>query len=131
MNTEEEFYLGNNSEDAEFFLGNLSEEFYLGDTPSANSETDSDDDKSYQELLEIYELLKIDAKPYKVEFEEFFKDNPEIFKVADAEYFKTLSDSETILPSIFTKLFSKSICSLKLNISTLILSTSKLISLYG
>ena len=94
MNTEEEFYLGNNSEDAEFFLGNLSEEFYLGDTPSANSETDSDDDKSYQELLEIYELLKIDAKPYKVEFEEFFKDNPEIFKVADAEYFKTLSEDE-------------------------------------
>lgn len=94
MNTEEEFYLGNSSDDIEFFLGNSVDDFYLGDTTIANNEPVSDDDKAYQELLEIYELLKISSKPYEVEFEEFFKDNPEIFKVADTKYFKTLSENE-------------------------------------
>ena len=73
MNTEEEFYLGNSSDDIEFFLGNSVDDFYLGDTTIANNEPISDDDKAYQELLEIYELLKISSKPYKVEFEEYFK----------------------------------------------------------
>lgn len=94
MNTEEEFYLGNSSDDSEFFLGNSDDDFYIGDTTIANNEPASDDDKAYQELLEIYDLLKIGSKPYKVEFEEYFKDNPEIFKVADTKYFKTLSENE-------------------------------------
>ena len=94
MNTEEEFYLGNSSDAIDFFLGNSVDDFYLGDTTIANNELVSDDDKAYQELLEIYELLKISSKPYKVEFEEYFKDNPEIFKVADTKYFKTLSENE-------------------------------------
>ena len=94
MSTEEEFYLGNSTEDNEFFLGDTTEDFYLGDTSVSTEEPASDEDKSYQELLEIYELLKIGAKPFKVEFEEYFKDNPEIFKVADTSYFKTLSEKE-------------------------------------
>lgn len=94
MNTEEEFYLGNSSDDSEFFLGNSTEDFYLGNTAVTNDEPASDGDDDYQELLEIYELLKIGAKPFKVEFEEYFKDNPEIFKVADTSYFKTLSENE-------------------------------------
>lgn len=94
MSTEEEFYLGNSTEDNEFFLGDTTEDFYLGDTSVSTEEPASDEDKSYQELLDIYELLKIGAKPYKVEFEEYFKDNPEIFKVADTKYFKTLSENE-------------------------------------
>ena len=94
MNTEEEFYLGNSSDDSEFCLGNSTEDFYLGNTAVTNDEPASDGDEDYQELLEIYELLKIGAKPFKVEFEEYFKDNPEIFKVADTSYFKTLSENE-------------------------------------
>lgn len=94
MNTEEEFYLGNSSDDSEFFLGNSAEDFYLGNTAATSDEPASDGDEDYQELLEIYELLKIGAKPFKVEFEEYFKDNPEIFKVADTSYFKTLSENE-------------------------------------
>ena len=94
MNTEEEFYLGNSSDDSEFFLGNSTEDFYLGNTAVTNDEPASDGDEDYQELLEIYELLKIGAKPFKVECEEYFKDNPEIFKVADTSYFKTLSENE-------------------------------------
>ena len=94
MNTEEEFYLGNSSDDSEFFLGNSAEDFYLGNTAAPSDEPASDGDEDYQELLEIYELLKIGAKPFKVEFEEYFKDNPEIFKVADTSYFKTLSENE-------------------------------------
>ena len=94
MNTEEEFYLGNTSEDIEFFLGNSIEEVYLGNNSINSEDSDEEKDKSYQELLEIYELLKIDAKPYNVEFEEFFKDNPEIFKVADVKYFQMLSADE-------------------------------------
>ena len=94
MNKEEEFYLGNSSDDSEFFLGNSAEDFYLGNTAATSDEPASDGDEDYQELLEIYELLKIGAKPFKVEFEEYFKDNPEIFKVADTSYFKTLSENE-------------------------------------
>lgn len=94
MNTEEEFYLGNSYDDSEFFLGNSAEDFYLGNTAAPSDEPASDGDEDYQELLEIYELLKIGAKPFKVEFEEYFKDNPEIFKVADTSYFKTLSENE-------------------------------------
>lgn len=94
MNTEEEFYLGNSSDDSEFFLGNSAEDFYLGNTAATSDEPASDGDEDYQELLEIYELLKIGAKPFKVEFEEYFKDSPEIFKVADTSYFKTLSENE-------------------------------------
>lgn len=94
MNTEEEFYLGNSSDDSEFFLGNSAEDFYLGNTAATSDEPASDGYEDYQELLEIYELLKIGAKPFKVEFEEYFKDNPEIFKVADTSYFKTLSENE-------------------------------------
>ena len=94
MNTEEEFYLGNSYDDSEFFLGNSAEDFYLGNTAAPSDEPVSDGDEDYQELLEIYELLKIGAKPFKVEFEEYFKDNPEIFKVADTSYFKTLSENE-------------------------------------
>ena len=94
MNTEEEFYLGNSSDDSEFFLGNSAEDFYLGNSAATSDEPASDGDEDYQELLEIYELLKIGAKPFKVEFEEYFKDNPEIFKVADTSYFKTLSENE-------------------------------------
>lgn len=94
MNTEEEFYLGNSYDDSEFFLGNSAEDFYLGNSAATSDEPASDGDEDYQELLEIYELLKIGAKPFKVEFEEYFKDNPEIFKVADTSYFKTLSENE-------------------------------------
>ena len=94
MSTEEEFYLGNSYDDSEFFLGNSAEDFYLGNTAAPSDEPASDGDEDYQELLEIYELLKIGAKPFKVEFEEYFKDNPEIFKVADTSYFKTLSENE-------------------------------------
>lgn len=94
MNTEEEFYLGNSSDNSEFFLGNSAEDFYLGNSAATSDEPASDGDEDYQELLEIYELLKIGAKPFKVEFEEYFKDNPEIFKVADTSYFKTLSENE-------------------------------------
>lgn len=94
MNTEEEFYLGNSYDDSEFFLGNSAEDFYLGNTAAPSDEPASDGDEDYQELFEIYELLKIGAKPFKVEFEEYFKDNPEIFKVADTSYFKTLSENE-------------------------------------
>lgn len=94
MNKEEEFYLGNSSDDSEFFLGNSTENFYLGNTAATNDEPASDGDEDYQELLEIYELLKIGAKPFKIEFEEYFKDNPEIFKIADTSYFKTLSENE-------------------------------------
>lgn len=94
MNTEDDFYLGNTLEDMEFFVGDSTEEVYLGNNSVNSEDSDEEKDKSYQELLEIYELLKIDAKPYNVEFEEFFKDNPEIFKVAGVKYFQTLSESE-------------------------------------
>lgn len=98
MATDDEFYLGEASENTEFFLGDSTEEFYLGNESANNQEevkqNASVDDKAYQELLDTYEILKIDLKPYKVEFEEYFKDNPEIFKVAGTKYFKTLSEKE-------------------------------------
>ena len=49
MNTEEEFYLGNSSDDSEFFLGNSAEDFYLGNTAATSDEPASDGDEDYQD----------------------------------------------------------------------------------
>lgn len=96
MKDEEEFFLGESELDTDFFLGDDQEEVYLGDSSSHENiqiETEKKD-SSFTELLEIFELLKIREKPFNTEFFEYFKDNPEIFKVANTDYFKILTPEE-------------------------------------
>lgn len=88
MNTEEEFYLGDNVDDFDFYLGDSIEDV------EEDKKDVTEIDASYKELLDVYELLKIQEKPYEVGYEEYFKDNPEIFKFAGVQYFKPLSSEE-------------------------------------
>lgn len=113
---DEEFFLGDDFDDSsqEFFLGDEAEEkedeFFLGDekeekTDSGNQNVISKSDvkiqeaqkkdyvpeaenKGVAEIQKNYEILKIAEKPNEVEFEEYFKSNPDIFKIIGIGYFK-------------------------------------------
>ena len=98
MDLEDDFFLGE-TETSDFFLGNPDDDVFLGNeskTPKTlNSEKGtSSEKKDFSELFSSYNLLKIAEKPARVDFEEFFKNNPEIFKFAGTDYFKSLSENE-------------------------------------
>lgn len=98
MDLEDDFFLGE-AETSDFFLGNPDDDVFLGNeskTPKTlNSEKGtSSEKKDFSELFSSYNLLKIAEKPARVDFEEFFKNNPEIFKFAGTDYFKSLSENE-------------------------------------
>lgn len=95
------------NENEEFFLGDIEEqsEFFLGDNDSSEIEINQEaqeDAEDYKELLSVYETLKIadhprckgDSASLQDMFEEYFKDNPDIFIVAGSDYFKPLSESQ-------------------------------------
>lgn len=95
------------NENEEFFLGDIEEqqEFFLGDNDSSEIETNQEsqeDTEDYKELLSVFETLKIaehprckgDSASLQDMFEEYFKDNPDIFIVAGSDYFKPLSESQ-------------------------------------
>ena len=68
MNTEEEFYLGDNVDDFDFYLGDSIEDV------EEDKKDVTEIDASYKELLDVYELLKIQEKPYEVGYEECEKE---------------------------------------------------------
>lgn len=113
MSDTEEFFLGDSEDSSEFFLGDIGEEFFLG-APSQNIEDENliKEDKDYQELLSVYELLKIaDHPPCKGDstslqemFFGYFKENPEIFVAVGTDYFQTLTEDEF---NLFEKRCSK------------------------
>ena len=92
------------NDNEEFFLGDIEEqsEFFLGDNDSSEIEINQEDAEDYKELLSVYETLKIadhprckgDSASLQDMFEEYFKDNPDIFIVAGSDYFKPLSESQ-------------------------------------
>ncbi len=104
MDLEDDFFLGE-IEISDFFLGNPDEEVFLGNesdsTKKLNSEEDSKSkEEDFSELYKSYNLLKIEDRPkikgkeVKDIFEEYFKNNPEIFKFVGTDYFKSLSETE-------------------------------------
>lgn len=84
----------------------LDEEIFLADTTDSSdiffAEDDSTISKEIKENItedssevdEIYNLLKISEKPERIDFKEYFKSNPEIFKIAGVDYYKTLSSEQ-------------------------------------
>src|SRR5574344_447408 len=65
----------------------LDEEIFLADTTDSSDIFFAEDD-------EIYNLLKISEKHERIDFKEYFKSNPEIFKIAGVDYYKTLSSEQ-------------------------------------
>lgn len=99
MNDSEEYFLGDSEDPTEFFLGDVS---------SQNETTSNErleDSQEYQELLSVYEGLKIadhprckgDSSSLQDMFQEYFKDNPDIFIIAGSDYYKPLNESEYLL----------------------------------
>ena len=84
----------------------MDEEIFLADTEDSSDIFFPDDkidssvnlqDKNIvenNEIDEIYSLLKISEKPEKVDFKEYFKSNPKIFKIAGVDYYKTLTPDQ-------------------------------------
>ena len=86
MEFEEEIFLADTNDSSDIFLANDEDDFVNKvqnrDVPESN------------EIDEIYSLLKISEKPEKVEFKEYFKSNPKIFKIAGVDYYKALSPEQ-------------------------------------
>ena len=86
MELEEEIFLADTNDSSDIFLANDEDDFVNKvqnrDVPESN------------EIDEIYSLLKISEKPEKVEFKEYFKSNPKIFKIAGVDYYKALSPEQ-------------------------------------
>ena len=86
MELEEEIFLADTNDSSDIFLANDEDNF-------ANKVQNRDVPES-NEIDEIYSLLKISEKPEKVEFKEYFKSNPKIFKIAGVDYYKALSPEQ-------------------------------------
>ena len=86
MDFDDEIFLADDNDSSDLFLPE--------DTINVPQEKPIQvNDKTY-EVDEIYTLLKISEKPERVEFKEFFKSNPEIFKIAEVDYYKTLTQEQ-------------------------------------
>lgn len=82
------------------------EELFLADTNDASDIFFADDEinssvkiektivEETNEIDEIYSLLKISEKPGNIDFKEYFKSNPKIFKIAGVDYYKTLTPEQ-------------------------------------
>lgn len=73
------------SEDEELFLADIQNENSNSKVCEKNQKID------FSELEQTYAVLKIKDKPANVDFKEYFKSNPEIFKVVGTDYYKNLS----------------------------------------
>ena len=116
---DEDFFLGDSLDSLELFLGDSTsdEDSFqnsnenaihqneinkttqensspVNDSNRFNSSKENDDEKTFDEVVKIYEILKIEEKPFKTDFEEYFKNNPEIFTVVGSQYYMPLSKKQ-------------------------------------
>ena len=95
---DEYLFLADSDESSEIFLADAQD----NDAPSefnvipvsadTNSHIEEKSPKTdFSELEEVYAVLKIADRPTNVGFKEYFKSNPDIFKVAGTDYYKSLS----------------------------------------
>lgn len=83
---EEEIFLADNEDSSDIFLA---------DDKIDSSVTIQDKNiEEKNEIDEIYSLLKISEKPEKVDFKEYFKSNPKVFKIAGVDYYKALTPDQ-------------------------------------
>ena len=83
MDFEEEIFLADNNDSSDIF--------FAEDAPIVSKEVKETVNEEFSEVDEIYNILKISEKPERVDFKEYFKSNPEIFKIAGVDYYKTLT----------------------------------------
>lgn len=95
---DEELFLAEIEDSSELFLADMQEnEIPKISTPiSTNRNSNSQAYKKnlgndFSDLEQTYAVLKIADKPNSIDFKEYFKSNPEIFKVAETDYYKSLS----------------------------------------
>ena len=86
MDFEEEIFLADNNDSSDIF--------FAEDDPIVSKEVKETVNEEFSEVDEIYNLLKISEKPERVDFKEYFKSNPEIFKIAEVDYYKTLTPEQ-------------------------------------
>lgn len=86
MSLEEELFLADSNDSGEIFLADS--------TPAISHEAGKEEIIESNEVEEIYTLLRIAEKPEKLDFKEYFKSNPEIFKIAGVDYYKPLSQPQ-------------------------------------
>ena len=83
MDFEEEIFLADNNDSSDIF--------FAEDAPIVSKEVKETVNEEFSEVDEIYNILKISEKPERVDFKEYFKSNPEIFRIAGVDYYKTLT----------------------------------------
>ena len=95
---DEELFLADIEEDSQLFLADVQEENISQasvDMPvNENSDFQTEEknsEKDFSELEQVFAILKIAEKPANVDFKEYFKSNPDIFKVAGTDYYKSPS----------------------------------------
>ena len=93
MNLDEEIFLADNNDSSEIFLADEASSLYKSNPKNLLREQNTGNENSY-EVDKIYTILKISEKPEKVDFKEYFKSNPEIFKIARVDYYKTLNSEQ-------------------------------------
>ena len=86
MDFEEEIFLADNNDSSDIF--------FAEDDPIVSKEVKETVNEEFSEVDEIYNLLKISEKPERVDFKEYFKSNPEIFRIAGVDYYKTLTPEQ-------------------------------------
>lgn len=86
MDLDEEIFLADTTDSSDIFLAE--------DSSIVSKEIKETVTEDSSEVDEIYNLLKISEKPERVDFKEYFKSNPEIFKIAGVDYYKTLTPEQ-------------------------------------
>ena len=84
----------------EIFLADTNDasDIFLADGVNVSTEKlENKDIKETNEIDEIYSLLKISEKPERIDFKEYFKSNPDIFKLAGVDYYKTLTSEQFLI----------------------------------
>lgn len=101
QNSEDVLFLAESEDSQELFIANSNDEeseIYLADSENQKSELNRNlkfsDENNFDELEEIYDILKISEKPQNLTFEEYFKSNPEIFKIVETDYYKSLTSEQ-------------------------------------
>lgn len=95
---DEALFLAEIEDSSELFLADIHEDTIsqISSSIPANENSNAQTyekslENDFSELEQTYAVLKIKDKPANVGFKEYFKSNPEIFKVAGTDYYKSLS----------------------------------------
>ena len=80
---EEELFLADNEDSSDIFLAD--------DKIDSSINFEDKNNEEINEIDDVYEILKISERTENVDFKEYFKSNPKIFKIAGVDYYKALT----------------------------------------